>query len=182
MNIICISGKAQHGKDTAAQGFKEKLEAKGHKVLLTHYADLLKWMCANYFGWNGQKDDFGRSLLQRVGTDVVRKQLPDFWVNWVIQLLKLFPNEWDDVIIPDCRFPNEINAIRSAFGNTCTVEHVRVERPNFESTLTPEQKAHISETALDGFACDVKLVNTTVDALYNQIDDVVARYLKLEEV
>ena len=45
--VICISAKARHGKDTAAEILKEYLEHKGQRVLITHYADLLKFICRN---------------------------------------------------------------------------------------------------------------------------------------
>ena len=182
MTIICISGKAQHGKDTAAEIFKKKLEERGGRVLLTHYADLLKWMCSNYFGWNGLKDDAGRTLLQRIGTDTIRNQIPDFWVNWVIQILNLFPNEWDYVIIPDCRFPNEIQALQREFlhTNKADVFHFRIERPNFESSLTAEQKNHISETALDHFGYNRKIINTDLSNLSDEINKTITEYLAYE--
>ena len=164
--FLLISGKAQRGKDTSASMFYEELTAKGYKVLITHYADLLKWMCQSYFNWDGKKDDAGRTILQKVGTDTIRKQDPDFWVRWVITVLKLFPNEWDYVIIPDCRFPNEVDLMRTAFEN---VVHIRVDRPGFISPLTAEQQAHISETALDNYRYDVLLTNTTLYALREQI-------------
>ena len=180
MNIICISGKAQHGKDTAAMMFMDELTACGKKVLLTHYADLLKWMCKNYFNWDGNKDDFGRTLLQRVGTDVIRQQQPDFWVNWVIELLKLFPDEWDYVIIPDCRFPNEIEAMQTAFSGNAGVFHFRIERPNFSSTLSEEQKQHISEVALDHYPFDRKIENTTLDDARAQVKAILKDHFYLE--
>ena len=61
MKIIAISGKAQHGKDTTAGFLKSTLEADGYKVQVAHYADLLKYICKQFFGWNGQKDDAGRN-------------------------------------------------------------------------------------------------------------------------
>lgn len=173
MNIICVSGKAQHGKDTSAEIFKELLEASGKKVLLTHYADLLKWMCKNYFGWNGEKDAYGRTLLQKVGTDIVRSKDPEFWVNWVIKLLELFDNEWEYIIIPDCRFPNEINALRSKFGDKHKVLHFRVIRPNFDSNLSLEQKQHISETALDSYPYDARIENIDLDDLRLKIQSII---------
>ena len=176
MRLVCISGKAQHGKDTTAQIFAEKFTQSGKKVLVTHYADLLKWMCKNYFNWNGEKDDFGRSLLQRVGTDVIRKQIPNFWVDWLIQLLKLFPNEWDVVIIPDCRFPNEINDLKDAFAESVAVSSIRVNRVNFESTLSEEQKQHISETALDEFKFDYIIENSSLIDLEAQVDGLIDNY------
>lgn len=57
MKVITISGKAQNGKDTTAGLLKAALEADGYKVLITHYADLLKYICKQFFGWDGQKDD-----------------------------------------------------------------------------------------------------------------------------
>ena len=48
MKVITISGKAQNGKDTTAGLLKAALEADGYKVLITHYADLLKYICLLY--------------------------------------------------------------------------------------------------------------------------------------
>ena len=44
MKVICISGKAQHGKDTSAKLIKMILEANGYKVLIAHYGDLVKYI------------------------------------------------------------------------------------------------------------------------------------------
>lgn len=156
MKIILISGKARHGKDTTAQFLRELLEQRGKRVLICHYGDLVKYVCKTFFGWNGEKDEAGRSLLQRVGTDVIRKQCEDYWVRFVLEVLGFFPNEWDYVLIPDCRFPNEIHL--PGFVAFDTV-HIRVVRPDFDNGLTPEQKAHPSETALDDSKPDFVFCN-----------------------
>lgn len=156
MNIICISGKAQHGKDTTANILCGYLKHLQKRAIVVHYADLLKYMCKTFFGWNGEKDEQGRKLLQYVGTDVVRALKPDFWCDFIIKVLKLFPDEWDYVIIADCRFPNEINALRVAGYKPL---HLRVARPNFISPLTPEQQKHPSETALDEYPIDYFIHN-----------------------
>lgn len=156
MKIIAISGKAQHGKDTTAGFLKSTLEADGYKVQVTHYADLLKYICKQLFGWNGQKDDAGRHILQYVGTDVIRTQKPDFWVDFIISMAELFPDAWDYLLIPDCRFPNEIDCIKSA---GLDMVHLRVVRKNFTSPLSKEQQAHPSETALDNTTPDYWIVN-----------------------
>lgn len=157
MRIVAISGKAQHGKDTTAMLLKQELEAGGYKVLLIHYADLLKYMCKKFFGWDGQKDDEGRHILQHVGTDVVRKKKPDFWVDFVVSVIELFPDEWDYVLIPDCRFPNEIECLKATGQD---VVHLRVCRDNFDSTLSAEQQKHPSETALDHVEPDYYIRNS----------------------
>ncbi len=157
MNVIVISGHAQHGKDTVANYCKEMLEADGNRVLIMHYADLLKFMCKEYFGWNGKKDKEGREILQHVGTDIVRIKEPNFWVDFIAKVLSFFPNEWDWVIIADARFPNEIEMLRNAGYN---VSHVEVVRPNYESALTKEQMEHPSETSLDTVVPDQIIYNS----------------------
>lgn len=156
MKVIAISGKARHGKDTAAAMLKEELEADGCRVLIAHYGDLVKYVCRTFFGWNGEKDEAGRTLLQRVGTDVIRAKNESFWVRFIVNILSFFSEEWDYVLIPDCRFPNEIMYLRTAGFD---VTHLRVIRPGFTSPLTPEQQRHPSETALDGTEADVYLMN-----------------------
>lgn len=171
MKIICISGKAQHGKDTTAGYLKEFLEERGKKVLICHYGDLVKYVCKTFFGWDGQKDEKGRTLLQRVGTDVIRAQDPDYWVRFIGDMLMFFYGEWDYVLIPDCRFPNEVDYLKNLnwhakhsllspfYGKVLNVSHIRVIRENFVSPLTEEQQKHPSETALDEYPYDYLLYN-----------------------
>lgn len=155
--IVCISGKAQHGKDTTATTLKEILERRGNEVLIAHYGDLVKYICKTFFDWDGNKDEAGRAILQRVGTDEIRAQRPSYWVDFLIGIIQMFPDEWDYVLIPDCRFPNEIDSFKAAGFD---VTHVRVIRVPFISPLTPEQQMHQSETALDGVRADVYILNS----------------------
>lgn len=157
MKVICISGKAQHGKDTTALLIKTALEDQGKSVLVIHYADLLKYICKTFFGWDGNKDEVGRHILQYVGTDVIRKRAPDYWVDFVAGFLEIFVDEWDYVLIPDTRFPNEVDLMKRKFEAT----HVRVVRPNFVSPLTAEQQDHPSEVALDEYIPDWFLENNS---------------------
>ena len=156
MKVILISAKAQHGKDTSALILKEIYEAKNKRVLITHYADLLKYICRTFFNWNGEKDDYGRTLLQQVGTNTVCAKQPDFWVDFIISILNLFNESWDIVIIPDCRFVNEIEKMRANFDTTL----IRIVRPDFDNGLSEIQKQHLSETALDNFEFDHIVYNT----------------------
>lgn len=157
LKVILISGKAQHGKDTSASLMQASLKECGHRVLITHYADLLKYICKSYFGWDGVKDKDGRMMLQHVGTDLIRKQNPSFWVDFVAMMLKYCHENWDYVIIPDCRFPNEISTM---INNGFDVVHVRVVRDGFRSPLNEEQQMHPSETALDNVKPDIYLHNS----------------------
>lgn len=148
----------------------EKLELEGKRVLVAHYADLLKYICKKFFGWDGNKDEKGRHILQYVGTDVIRQKMPDYWVDFIISILELFEDNWDYVLIPDSRFPNEIEKLRE---KGFDVSHVRIVRPNFVSPLTEEQKKHPSETALDNIEPDIWILNAggfeDLRALINQL-------------
>ena len=157
MKVICISGKAGHGKDTAAKFLKEQLDLGENNVLITHYADLVKYICSTFFDWNGRKDEAGRELLQYVGTDVVRSRVPDYWVRFISDMLGFFGAEWDYVLIPDARFRNEVEyLIKSGFD----VTHIRIVRDNYISELTEEQQNHPSETDLDGCLPDIFVHNS----------------------
>ncbi len=149
MKVILISGKAQHGKDSFANILKEKLEKKEHRVLIAHFGDLVKFVCEKYFNWDGLKCQKGRALLQKIGGDVVRLKKPNFWVRFVKDVLYMFEDEWDYVLIADCRYANEVT-----WNEEYDITTVRVKRLNFESELTEEQKNHSSETELDDYNFD----------------------------
>ena len=174
MKIITISGKAESGKDTTAKVLKEELETMGYSVLTCHYGDLLKYICKQFFGWDGKKDEQGRTLLQVVGTEGVRSKEPDYWVNFIIQILEFFPEEWDFVLIPDARFPNEINLMKDEFD--CI--SLKVTRPNHENSLTEEQRQHKSETALDDFNFNYGICNPgEMDGLRKEVKDFIDKKL-----
>jgi hypothetical protein len=160
--VIPIAGKAEHGKDSAAVIIKELLEKKGKKVCIIHFADYLKYMCKQYLGWDGEKDEEGRNLLQYEGTDYVRSKDFDFWLDRVHDFIRLYEERFDYFLIPDARFPNECDRFKEYF-KTITLKIVRL---NFENRLTEEQRKHPSETALDGYAFDVMIqVETGLDKL-----------------
>ena len=161
---ILISGKAGSGKDTVAQFMKEELEKHGKRVIVIHYGDAVKWVLRDFFNWDGKKDTVGRTLLQHIGTDVVRTQFPNFWTGIVVGLLKSFEpySDFDIALVPDARFPNEVNI---ALENLQNCVAVRVNRHNADGSewinpnLTEEQRNHPSETSLDCFAFDYVIHN-----------------------
>ena len=164
--FICVSGKAQNGKDTTSAIINQKLTELGYKTIIVHYADLVKYICKTFFNWDGNKDEKGRTLLQYVGTDVVRKSKPDYWVDFIIDMVDFFHENWDYVIVSDTRFPNEIQKIKD---HGYQVIHIKVVRPNFESPLTEEQQKHLSEIALDNIQPDLTLYNSTLDELNTEV-------------
>lgn len=153
---IIISGKSGHGKDQLAQYMREYLEQEGQRVLTIHYGDAVKWVLRDYFNWDGQKDKKGRTLLQRIGTDVVRTKYPNFWTSIVVGLVSAFENEFDVALIPDARFPNEVDIVEETIPNVTVVRVNRTvdEQPWVNPQFTEEQLRHPSETSLDNYGFD----------------------------
>ena len=129
MRVVAISGKAESGKDTIAKEIKYLLEEQNYKVMIIHFADVLKFVCRQYFDWDGQKDDYGRSLLQQVGTEMHEKNNPNMWVNITKELIRGIGAEFDWVLVPDTRFKEEINMLNEYFD--CT--SIRVLRQDIDS-------------------------------------------------
>ncbi|HEY8803991.1 MAG TPA: hypothetical protein VIM42_02595 [Clostridium sp.] len=149
--IIIVSGKAQNGKDSTADILMQQL--KGTSIKLS-YADYLKLIAKKFFGWDGKKDEKGRSILQFVGTDLIREELgmENFHVNRVCEDIKIAEKEYDYFFIPDARRKNEIYFTQAMFPDAVTT--IRVSRKDFKSPLTYEQQNHISEIGLDDFKFD----------------------------
>lgn len=159
---IIISGKSGHGKDMLAHFMCERLEEEGLRVLTIHYGDALKWILRDFYGWNGQKDEKGRFLLQHIGTDIVRAKYPNYWTSIVAGLISALENEFDVALIPDARFPNEIEIVMDTIPNSVCV---RIERKNTDGSdwknpaFTEEQRQHPSETSLDNYVFDYVIHN-----------------------
>jgi hypothetical protein len=154
MKIITISGQAQHGKTSVAKYIKKYMESKGKSVLIFNYADTLKFFAKEYFGWDGAKDDKGRSILQKIGTDIGRERNPNIWVNIALEFIKTFGQDFDYIVIADCRFENEISLLKQS---GYKVFSIWIFRPDFDNGLTQEQKNHPSETSLLDFSFDAVL-------------------------
>lgn len=166
--IILISGKVQSGKDTFARYFKERAEELNKKCFIIKYGDLLKYVLKTYYGWNGEKDEQGRYMLQHIGTDILRANNPNVWVNCVIELVRAIAKDYNYVLIPDTRFENEIDQWWDTEFDYITV---RVERKNidgsdYDNGLTEEQKEHRSETALDDFVFNYTIMNDNTEELF----------------
>lgn len=166
-NIITISGKAESGKDLTATLLKEELEKIGKRVLIMHYADYVKYVSAKFFGWDGQKDEKGRSILQYIGTEKARSVNPNYWVDTIIEFIKVFGDDFDYILIPDCRFPNEVFRLEA---KSLEVTSIHIERLGHENCLTPEQRLHASETAMDSFMFDYSIqAKTGVENLRKEV-------------
>tara|TARA_B100001559_G_C16480136_1_gene613336 strand:- start:1101 stop:1823 length:723 start_codon:yes stop_codon:yes gene_type:complete len=121
-----------------------------------HFADCLKQLCVSLFdltpeqvyGTDDQKNTStpysqngwkhpmtAREFLQYFGTDVMREIKDKVWVDYTIK--QILQEQSELSIIPDVRFPNEVNAIQAAGGVV-----IRLDRDIFSDN-------HPCECALD---------------------------------
>jgi hypothetical protein len=208
--IIGICGFIGSGKDTIADYLVNL-----HHFRRESFANTLKDAVAQVFGWDRtmlegrtkqarewreQVDPWWsqrlgiphltpRYILQQWGTNVLRQNFHDD--IWIASLENKLRNSRDDVVISDCRFPNEIQAIKSAGGIVVRVVRgpepewydaaVSCNRgPNGNSTWALSGRrleqlgVHPSETSWVGTKFDVVLDNNgTLDDLYQQVKHLV---------
>ena len=82
-----------------------------------------------------------RHILQIVGTDMVRDCINDQF--WMIQAKKRITETDGNVVIPDCRFPNEIDLVKSLGGLTCLIK-----RPSLQSKDLHVSEQHMNDESL----------------------------------
>lgn len=177
--ILGIAGKKRHGKDAVAQalmnfGFLRIAFADHLKWMSMHtwdlsfeqvYGDALKEVADERWGLSP------RHLLQTLGTQVGREIHSDTWIRKTfstiskgargepvflpdlqartyseVQYDPSYAQRWS---IPDCRFPNEAEAVKAAGGVV-----VKVIRPSILSADT-----HASETEVDNIKEDYLIIN-----------------------
>jgi hypothetical protein len=208
--IIGVCGFIGSGKDTIADylvGF--------HGFRRDSFAGTLKDAVAAVFGWDREllegrtpearawreqvdpwwanrlnmPDLTPRWVLQFWGTEVCRKGFNDD--IWIASLENKLRNSTDDVVISDCRFPNEFKSIKNVSGITMRV--VRGEQPEwYDAALAYNRgpngnsrwslsknkldklKVHASEYSSIGLNYDYTVDNNgTIDDLHNTISDIV---------
>lgn len=147
--IFIICGKARHGKDTTALILKKIYEEKQQKVLNISYGSAIKEYAKKVSDWDGSEETKPRTLLQQLGTDVIRKQISQmFFVDRLMNDIKVYSYYFDILTISDARFKVEVDTPKDLFPN---VVAIKVVRPNFDNGLSLEQQNHPSEIDLDDY-------------------------------
>ena len=198
--IIGICGFIGSGKDTIADYL-----TNFHGFRRESFANSLKDAVAQVFGWDRtmlegrtkqarewreQVDPWWaerlnmpnltpRWVLQYWGTEVCRKGFHDD--IWIASLENKLRNSKDNIVISDCRFPNEIKSIKAAGGLIVCVERgilphwydiaIQANR-GVESAAKwlKEENIHASETSWVGTTFDHKFNNNgSIDSLYSQV-------------
>lgn len=207
--IIGICGLIGAGKDTIADYL-----VNIHQFRRESFANSLKDAVSSVFNWDRellegrtkqsrewreQPDPWWstrlgqtvtpRQVLQYWGTEVCRRSYHDD--IWIASLENKIRNSTDDIVISDCRFPNEIKAIKNAGGIVIRVvrgpepewfdlaKNVNTGESSFLWRLAKnkldEFNIHASETAWIGTEFDAIIDNNEdgMDNLFRQVKDLV---------
>ena len=208
--IIGICGFIGSGKDTVADYL-----VNFHEFRRESFASTLKDAVAAVFGWDRimlegrtkearewreQVDPWWaqrlamptltpRWVLQYWGTEVCRRAFHDD--IWIASLENKLRNSKDNVVISDCRFPNEIQSIRDAGGKIVWVQRGNLpdwydtaieanQGHNYAVQELKMRKIHASETAWVGTDFDTIIDNnSSIDDLYQQAKLIVSNEISL---
>jgi hypothetical protein len=133
--IIGITGAIGSGKDTVADylvahhGFKRLSFAgkvKDVAALVCGWdRDMLEGLTPESRAWREVVDPYWglspRQALQRIGTEMFRAYIhPDTWVKSVVRIIQANPGV--NYVITDCRFENEVTAIKDLGGSIWSIE------------------------------------------------------------
>ena len=210
--LIAIAGLIGSGKDTAADylctvhGFKRMSFGASLKdavsTVFNWNRELLEGSTKASRVWREQVDSWWaerlgiphltpRWVLQQWGTEVARKGFHDeIWIASVENKLRFLE---DDIVITDCRFPNELEAIKRAGGIT-----LRTHRgPNpewyeiaisynttadlslkeiYKQSLENAFNIHSSEYSSVGLKYDCHLDNNgQIDDLHRQLENIISQ-------
>lgn len=161
--IIMISGKARNGKTTLANLLLNKVFEVAMdrdpvlSVAICPLAESLK-NYARMLGWDGEKDEKGRTFLQQLSGPIKAYRGDDVFSMAVIE--KALQKESDVIMIDDWRFKKEYMDIKKwADAHDVKVVTVRIERKGYKSDLTEAQLNDPSEIDLDDFKFDFYVDN-----------------------
>lgn len=164
--IFIIAGKARQGKDTIGEFIKEYY--KDLKVLHLPNNYYMRDYAKRITNWDGSDETKPRELLLAFA-DYARNNIDEhFYIKRTIDDIKILANYVDIILITDARFPYEIELPKKEFDNVISIH---VERPEFVSELSSDNKKHATETSLDSFDnYDYKIINDgTLEDLKNKV-------------
>lgn len=123
-------------------GWRPKTDAEYQAFKSTQFISSTSWT-----SMGNQPKFTGRDLMQRYGTEVRRNENPEHWAKSLQKTLrdlnmKNLDNPSFTVGVADCRFENEIKAIKELEDYGIRVEFVHV---NFESDRYKVDPSHVSE-------------------------------------
>lgn len=173
VKIFIVAGKANCGKDTTCELIDNYIKLKQKKVVNLQFSSYIKMYAKTISDWNGEEETKPRSLLQELGTEVIRKKIDnDFFIKRIVGDIEVYSYYADAITISDARLPEELDSIKKAFNS---VYKIKIERPNFENDLNNVERKHITEVALDNYSdYDYVIVNDgTIEDLNKKVIKIV---------
>ena len=148
--IFCVCGKAGSGKSLAAKYLYKEYTKKNYKVIISPYTKYLKKYIYEITGQKVTEKNKPRTLLQKLSSELIKERLgyKDFFINRQIEDIAIYKYFFDIIIIPDVRFPKEIEVLQDNFNNVISIE---IKRENYDNGLTKNEKNDITETSLDDY-------------------------------
>lgn len=186
--FILISGKSQVGKDTLADFFishireNEDYDIEPEKI---GFANNIKRVAKENFGWDGKKDEKGVNLLIDIG-EIGRKYNQNIWVNNLLE--KCFTSNCKKqflYIIKDWRFFNEYQRIYEKFPLSL-IYKIRINGSSKNKNIFINQNAS-TENELDNQSYLMDYIienneNTNLENFFNQgkliIEDIINKIIK----
>ena len=168
MKIFLIAGKAGSGKREVARMIKEYFIYRKEEAVITGFSKYLKNFATEIVGWDGNDNTKPRKFLQDLGV-MIRKDLnmPNFFVDRMIDDIKIYQNYAKVVVIDDVRLPNEIEEIKAKYDD---VTSILVINQFGSSKLTIEEQVHPTETALENYdKFDYTLINSDLNELKEEV-------------
>jgi len=157
--IFLIAGRARSGKTTIGKIIEEYYIKQDKKVINSPYTKYLKQYIKEIFNEEITEDKKPRDLLQKISSELIKKELnkPNFFIDRQLEDLEIYAYFTDVIIISDVRFKEEIDVEKEKFKKAISIGVIR---PNYKSDLTEEQLNDVTEVSLDNYdKFDYKITN-----------------------
>ena len=135
-NLIGIAGFARTGKDSLASILAHLLEGQSHRCKITSFAYYLKKDIDSFlqsrlnisaFTEDPKEKEIIRPLLVCWGTKIIRDKIDsEYWIRKMHNVRAVHRSQGIRTIIPDVRFPNEVEWVHSLGGATIYIERENV--------------------------------------------------------
>lgn len=148
--IILIGGRARSGKSTLSKFIEEEYKSQNKKVIISPYTKMLKNYIEIITGKKITESNKPRDLLQQISSKIIKGDLgyKDFFIKRQIEDIEIYSYFADVILVPDVRFPEEFQRIKEYFQNVISIG---INRINYISELTEEQKNDVTEISLDNY-------------------------------
>jgi len=167
MKIYLVAGKSGSGKGEVAKIIEEYYTSIGKKAIITEYSKYIKMYAKEIINWDGSNPK-PRKFLQDLGVTIRHNMdMPLFFVNRMIDDIKVYSLYYDVVIISDVRLPEEIEELKKIYKDVCSMYIINQFEP---SKLSLEEQMHPTETALENYSdFDINITNDNINVLDNKV-------------